>query len=348
MEDHQSQAGLQSRSAPTPMSLLVRQIRFEAVGINSFELVHPTGEALPAVTAGAHIDMHLAGGVIRQYSLCNNPGERHRYVIAVLREEVGRGGSRLMHESLRVQDVVSVSQPRNNFSLISDAKKHILLAGGIGVTPLKAMAHYLESTGEDYELHYCAKGQEHAAFREEFAAQVEKGRVIFHFDGGNPRDGLDIVALLAAHVEGTHVYYCGPGGFMAACAKAAQHWPRGTVHFEHFKAPDPVKSEVVSVDAISDATSDAASEVAGGFSVQIASTGALIAIPDDKSIVEALADSGVVIETSCQSGLCGTCKLRYLSGEVDHRDFILSDDEHLEYLTACVSRPKSKLLVLDL
>lgn len=342
MED-QSQARLQPGSASSSMSLLVRQIRFEAVGINSFELVHPTGEALPAVTAGAHIDMHLAGGVIRQYSLCNNPVERHRYVIAVLREEVGRGGSRLMHESLRVQDVVLVSQPRNNFSLVGDAKKHILLAGGIGVTPLKAMAHYLESTGEDYELHYCAKGQEHAAFRDEFAAQVERGRVIFHFDGGNPRDGLDLVALLAAHVDGTHVYYCGPGGFMAACAKAAQHWPRGTVHFEHFKAPEPVTSELVSADA-----KPATGSAIGEFFVQIASTGAIIVIPDDKSIVEALADSGVMIETSCQSGLCGTCKLRYLSGEVDHRDFILSDDEHLAYLTACVSRPKSKLLVLDL
>lgn len=332
----------QTRSSPTSLSLLVRQIRFEAVGINSFELVHPAGEMLPAVTAGAHIDMHLEGGVIRQYSLCNDPIERHRYVIAVLREELGRGGSRLMHDNLRVRDVVSISYPRNNFGLINDAKKHVLLAGGIGVTPLKAMAHYLESTGEDYELHYCAKGEDHAAFREEFAAQVEKGKVIFHFDGGNPRDGLDIVKLLEEHVEGTHVYYCGPAGFMAACAKAAQHWPRDAVHFEHFKAPEPVKSEAVA------ANSAILSDTSATSFVKIASTGALFAMSEDKSIIEILADNGIEVETSCQSGLCGTCKMRYLEGEVDHRDFILSDEEHQNYLTACVSRPKSRLLVLDL
>ncbi|MGS0742398.1 PDR/VanB family oxidoreductase [Glaciimonas sp. GG7] len=332
MQDHPSQTG----SSSLMLSLLVRQIRFEAIGIHSFELVHPAGEMLPVVRAGAHLDIALEGDIRRQYSLCNDPAERHRYVIAVLREEVGRGGSRLMHESLRVQDVVSVSYPRNNFGLVSGARKHILLAGGIGVTPLKAMAHDLESAGEEYELHYCAKGEAHAAFRDEFAAQVEKGRVIFHFDGGDPRDGLDIGALLQRYVEGTHVYYCGPGGFMAACANAARHWPASAVHCEHFKAPEPVNGKA------------AASEVAESCSVQIASTGAVIAIPMDKSIVEALADNGIIIETSCQSGLCGTCKTRYLCGEVDHHDFILSDDEHVEYLTTCVSRPKSKLLVLDL
>ena len=323
------------------MSLLVRQIRSEAVGINSFELVHPAGEMLPAVTAGAHLDMHLEGGVIRQYSLCNDPIERHRYVIAVLREEIGRGGSRQMHDSLRVRDVVSVSIPRNNFGLVQGAKKHILLAGGIGVTPLKAMAHFLESASEDYELHYCAKGEEHAAFREEFAAQVEKGKVIFHFDGGNPRDGLDVAALLQTHEEGAHVYYCGPGGFMAACAKAAQHWPREAVHFEHFKAPEPVESENATPVTGTSKTVDVSY-------LKIASSGALFAISEDKSIIEILADNGIEVETSCQSGLCGTCKMRYLEGEVDHRDYILSDEEHEDYLTACVSRPKSPLLVLDL
>ncbi|QRX83705.1 PDR/VanB family oxidoreductase [Glaciimonas sp. PAMC28666] len=332
-----------SKSSPglSQLSLVIRQIRSEADGINSFELVHPAGEMLPAVTAGAHIDIHLASGDIRQYSLCNDPIERHRYVIAVLREEIGGGGSRQMHDSLRVRDIVSVSIPRNNFGLVQGAKKHILLAGGIGVTPLKAMAHFLESAGEDYELHYCAKGEEHAAFREEFAAQVEKGKVIFHFDGGNPRDGLDLAALLQTREEGAHVYYCGPGGFMAACARAAQHWPRETVHFEHFKAPEPVQSEDAS-------TATAASAKADVSFLKIASTGAMFAMSEDKSIIEILADNGIEVETSCQSGLCGTCKMRYLEGEVDHRDYILSDEEHQDYLTACVSRPKSPLLVLDL
>ncbi|KAF3999821.1 PDR/VanB family oxidoreductase [Glaciimonas immobilis] len=328
----------QPRSTPATLSLLIRQIRSEASGINSFELVHPAGEPLPAVAAGAHIDLYLDGGVIRQYSLCNDPVERHRYVIAVLREDAGQGGSRLMHDNVRVRDIVSVSYPRNNFGLVPGAKKHILLAGGIGVTPLKAMAHYLESTGEDYALHYCAKSEEHAAFREEFAVQVAKGRVIFHFDGGNPRDGLDLVSLLESHVEGTHVYYCGPGGFMAACATATQHWPRELVHFEHFKAPVQAAPTISATVAVS-------AEISF---LKIASSGALFAMSEDKSIVEVLAENGIDIETSCQSGLCGTCKTRYLEGEVDHRDYILSDEDHLEYLTACVSRPKGKLLVLDL
>lgn len=318
----------------TRLSLLVRQIRFEASGIHSYELVHPQGEALPAFSAGAHIDINLPNGMTRQYSLCNSPAERHRYVIAVLRDEMGRGGSKALHELLRVQDLALVSQPRNNFELMPEAKKVILLAGGIGVTPLKSMAHALDQAGIPFELHYCARNPGCAAFREELGIAWEHGKLVHHFDHGKPEDGLDIAGLLREPEEGTHLFYCGPAGFMKACAEASGHWPAGTVHFEHFKAPEPA--------------ADAVTLEPGAFMVKIASTGAMLEVPADRSIADVLEQNGIRIETSCQAGLCATCKIRYLEGEVDHRDYILGDDEHGQFLTACVSRATSPVLVLDL
>jgi ferredoxin-NADP reductase len=316
------------------LSLLVRQIRYEASGINSYELVDPAGDNLPAFDAGAHIDVHLANGVIRQYSLSNSPRERHRYVIAVLRDDKGRGGSKALHDSLRVQDIATVSYPRNNFSLAAQARKVILLAGGIGVTPIKAMAHALDDAGIAFEFHYCARNASCVAFGDALAGPWQHGSTQFHFDHGNPAEGLDIAGLLRERGEGAHLYYCGPAGFMQACADASAHWPAGTVHFEHFKAPQ--------------AASAASAAPAGSFAVKIASSGAMINVGPATSIADALKAAGVRIETSCESGLCGTCKIGYLEGEVDHQDCILDDAEHKQFLTACVSRAKSPVLVLDL
>lgn len=321
-----------------PLSLMVRQIRYEAKGINSYELVDPTGAQLPAFTAGAHIDIHLPNGLTRQYSLCNSPSERHRYVIAVLRDDKGKGGSKALHESLQVQDITTVSYPRNNFALAPEAKKVILLAGGIGVTPIKSMAHALEYAGVPFEMHYCARNADCVAFAEQLEGPWKHGKLQFHFDNGNPAEGLNLVELLKDREEDTHVFYCGPGGFMQACAEATAHWPAGTVHLEHFKAPEKPRGFPQGV----------VSETTGGFTVKIASTGAMINVPADRSIAEVLEQAGVRIETSCVSGLCGTCKIRYLEGEVDHQDFILGDDDKGQWLTACVSRAKSEVLVLDL
>jgi vanillate O-demethylase ferredoxin subunit len=316
------------------LSLLVRQIRFEASGINSYELVHPQGEELPPFCAGAHIDIILPNGMVRQYSLCNSPADRHRYVIAVLRDEKGRGGSKALHDALRVQDLATVSSPRNNFALVPDARKVILLAGGIGVTPLKAMAHALENAGVPFELHYCARNPGCAAFREELGIAWEHGKLVHHFDHSKPEEGLDITGLLREPEVGTHLFYCGPAGFMKACADASSHWPAGTVHFEHFKAPEP--------------PANTQALAPGAFMVKIASTGAMLEVPADRSIADVLEQNDIRIETSCQAGLCATCKIRYLEGEVDHRDYILGDDEHGQFLTACVSRATSPVLVLDL
>lgn len=313
----------------------VQQVRFEAQGINSYELVRADGADLPSVGAGSHLDIHLPGGLVRQYSLSGDPADRRRYTIGVLREEAGRGGSRLLQETLQVQHVLNVSVPRNNFALVAGARRHILIGGGIGITPLKSMAHELAAAGSDFELHYCAKSPDHAAFRDEIAALGTQKQIFFHYDGGIPGQGLAIAELLARPSDGDHVYFCGPPGFMRACAEAASHWPAGTVHSEYFSAP----VNIVQADVAGEAEE---------FFVEIASTGLRFGVPADRSIVDVLADAGILIETSCVSGLCGSCKTKYLAGAVDHRDYILSEDERDSFLTTCVSRATSPVLTLDL
>ncbi|MFP1678286.1 PDR/VanB family oxidoreductase [Alloalcanivorax sp. C16-2] len=317
------------------LEVMVSKIIDEAFGVKSFELVDRFGKTLPSFSAGSHVDVKIPGGYVRQYSLSNDPKETNRYVIGVLCENMGRGGSRALHERIRVGDTLLIGRPRNNFSLCMDAKRHVLIAGGIGVTPLKSMVHTLLNHGADFELHYCAKTPDHAAFKVPFGALERDGRVFMHYDHGDPSRGLDIPSLLARSRPGDHLYYCGPGGFMAACAAASDHWPTGTVHCEHFKAPDVKFDNVVS-------------EEPCGFKIKIASTGEVLAVGEEQSIADVLAANGYGIETSCEAGLCATCKLRYLEGKIDHRDFILDDEERGEYLTACVSRGVSEMVVIDL
>ena len=315
-------------------TLLVKRISVQASDIRAYELVDPDGAELFPFTAGAHLDFHLPDGQIRQYSLCNDPTERHRYMIAVLREADGRGGSVTMHDQVKEGDRVEIGGPRNNFPLVEEGSaRHLLLAGGIGVTPMMAMIARLQDTGADFVMHYCTKSPEHTAFRERLKSLVADGRVRLHHDGGNPADGLDIARTLSSPEPGTHLYYCGPAGFMSAAKQATEGWPKGSVHFEYFSVDEDIAE---------------AGPAPDGFEVRIASTGATFFVPADQSIVQVLADNGIEVETSCESGLCGTCITRYLDGEVDHRDMVLDDDEQAEYLTVCCSRSKGPLLVLDL
>lgn len=314
------------------MLLRVNAITDETLSIKTFELVDPEGLDLPLFTAGSHVDITLPDGQLRQYSLCNAPTERHRYLLGVLRETIGRGGSRQMHERLLVGDLLQVSMPRNNFPLDESATRHLLIAGGIGVTPLMAMVHSLQVRGADFALHYCTRDAAQTAFRAVLGANGVAPRVRLHHDGGVPGRGLDVAALLATVAPGTHVYCCGPAGLMAAVKAASAHWPAGQIHFEHFAAP-------------------VASVVVGGgatFEVEIASTGAVYPVPPDRSILSVLLSEGLLVDSSCEAGVCGTCTTRYLSGEPDHRDFVLSDAEQRELVMVCVSRAKSARLVLDL
>jgi len=327
-------------NAPLPAEVLttlqvrIRAIRWQAEGIHAFELADPEGHELPGFEPGAHVDVHLPGGVVRSYSLAGDPAERRHWTLGVLREAQGRGGSQAMHERLRVGETLTLGAPRNAFPLAADAAHSILLAGGIGITPLKAMAHALAAAGGSFELHYCARSRHNAAFLDELQALVPEGRLHLHFDGGDPARGLDIVCLLAAPAPGRHVYFCGPGGFMKACAAAASHWPAGTVHSEHFKAPEREARPAGAVD--------------GSFEVKLARSGITVQVGPEQSIVRAIELAGQRVPTSCLSGLCGACKVGVLEGEVDHQDFILSDEEKRTCMTVCVSRAKSACLVLDL
>jgi ferredoxin-NADP reductase len=221
------------------MLLRIRSITYLATRINGYELVDPNGHDLPPFEAGAHISVQLSEGLVRDFSLWNDPAERTRYCIAVLRELDGRG-SRQMHESVRVGDLVAGSMPRNNFPLADGAEHYLLIAGGIGITPIMAMIAELRRRRAEFRVHYCTRSPEETAFLDDLAVLAALGRVQFHHDGGDPAKGLDIAATLREPRPGTHLYYCGPAGMMAAAAAASAHWPAGTVHFEFFAGPNAV------------------------------------------------------------------------------------------------------------
>jgi vanillate O-demethylase ferredoxin subunit len=221
------------------MLLRIRSITYLAVRINGYELADRDGNALPSFAAGAHISLRLGAGLVRDFSLWNDPAERMRYCIAVLREAEGRG-SRELHERLRVGDVVEASPPRNNFPLVAGAERYLLIAGGIGITPIMAMIAELRRRRAEFRVHYCTRSPEETAFLDDLGILAAQGRVQFHFDGGDPAKGLDIGAALHERRPGTHLYYCGPAGMMAAAAAAAKHWPPETVHCEYFTGPNAV------------------------------------------------------------------------------------------------------------
>src|SRR5258705_12010647 len=218
------------------MQLRIRSIIYLAEDINGYELVDPNGRDLPRFSAGAHIGVRLGDNIWRDYSLWNDAAERRRYCIAVLREKLGEG-SRRLHDEIRVGDVVETSLPRNNFALAEGAERHLLVAGGIGITPIMAMIAELKRRRAGFHLHYCTRSPEETAFLDDLAILAAQGYVQFHHDGGDPAKGLDLAAALRECRPGSHLYYCGPAGMMAAAAAASAHWPAGSVHCEYFAGP---------------------------------------------------------------------------------------------------------------
>jgi vanillate O-demethylase ferredoxin subunit len=315
------------------MKVKITKKEIAATDILVFELAATGNEILPAFSAGSHIDVHVAPKLSRSYSLCNNPTETHRYMIAILREPNSRGGSVAMH-ALNVGDELDITEPKNHFALERQAEHSILLAGGIGVTPILSMAERLAHIGASFEMHYCTRSQDRTAFRERLALPDLGNNVRIYFDDAPPSEKIDFDTILRNPGHGRHVYVCGPGGFIEVVLARARQlgWPDAQVHREYFNA-------VAQADV-----------VAESFQVKIASTGKLINVPADKSIVEALSAHGIDIETSCEQGVCGTCLTRVLSGEPDHRDLYLSDDERStnDQMLTCCSRSKTPILVLDL
>jgi ferredoxin-NADP reductase len=319
------------------LEVKVRAVVDEALAVKCFKLVDPFERELPPFDAGAHIDVMIPGDFLRQYSLCSNPQDRRHYLIGVLREETGRGGSKAMHDSVRAGDLITVSRPRNTFALVDSAERYLLIAGGIGVTPMMAMLETLKSRKANFTMHYCARSPERMAFKDRLTEFVQRGQVIYHYDGGEPSRGLRPADALGTWQAGTHLYYCGPAGLMGAIASAAAHWPAETVHCEYFTPPPaPVPQPT-----------GATIDLGGEFKIKIASTGAVLTVPSRRSIVDVLRGAGIECTTSCESGLCGTCRTRYLAGTPEHHDFVLTEAEREEYVMICCARSLS-MLVLDL
>lgn len=306
----------------------------EAEGVCSFELAAANGAELPAFTAGSHIDVHVAPGIVRQYSLCNSPHERGRYLIAVLDEPASRGGSRGMHADVQEGSRLTIGAPRNLFDLDLGGDRYLLFAGGIGITPMLAMAHSLLAAGKRFELHYCGRSIERLAFLGLLNEAPFAKHLRVHVDNGPVEQRLDAARVLASPAQGDQLYVCGPAGFMShiqATAKASG-WSDRQLHREDFAAPPQVL------------------EGDRAFEIELSRSGRVLQVPAQKTALEVLLAHDVAIESACEQGICGTCITRVLAGEPDHRDQYLDAAEHArnDSFTPCCSRSRSPRLVLDL
>lgn len=305
------------------MRVRLRQLRWEAEGVVSAVLEPLPGAALPPFTAGAHLDLALAPGLTRSYSLCNAPGERDRYEIAVQLAPESRGGSRWVHERWRVGDVLAVSEPRNHFALEEAAPLSVLIAGGIGITPMLAMIARLNALGRGWALHYAVRTRARAAFLDRLADP--RVRVVYDHEGDAP---LDLAAIVAAAPRDAHLYCCGPTGMLKAfeAAAAGRH-----AHVEYFAAAAPAAT-------------------AGGYALELRRSGRTVAVAPGQRMLDALLAAGVMLAYSCAQGLCGACETRVLGGVPDHRDDYLTEEEKAANRTVmpCCSGAKSPVLVLDL
>jgi ferredoxin-NADP reductase len=316
----------------TEREVLVRAMTWAADGVLSIVLVDPTGGELPAWEPGAHIDLQLPapGGVMsRQYSLCGDPADRSRYLIGVLREQVGRGGSAFVHEVLRPGQVLRVRGPRNHFRL-EPSPRYLFVAGGIGITPILPMIAAAQAAGARWQLVYGGRTAASMAFTEVLATYGDHVSL-------RPQEVhglLDLAGLLQPPQPDTLVYTCGPEPLLAAVEKQCQTWPAGTLHLERFAAPE-----------------QPARDPADEHSVEVVlqASGRTVMVPPDRSVLEALNEAGADILSDCLEGICGTCETRVIEGQVDHRDFVLTEAERAgnQYMMPCVSRALSAKLVLD-
>ncbi|MDQ0025793.1 vanillate O-demethylase ferredoxin subunit [Variovorax paradoxus] len=317
------------------LTVRVERISRQTPEILAFELTHPWGRALPGYEAGAHIDVHMPGGFSRQYSLARWPAgalsNAASYVIGVKREAASRGGSASMHERVREGDLLAISAPRNTFPLREEANHHLLLAGGIGMTPLLAMAQALAARGADFTLCVFARSEEHLAFADALRDPALAPHLRLHLDQGDASQRIDLHALLADRTPDTHLYVCGPGGFMQAVRDAAAHWPDDALHAEYFAAP-----------------TNANTTTGLPFTLKLLQRGISVPVAADQTAVDALHEVGIDIPVSCQQGLCGTCVVDGDGVGAEHRDFCLTGSERRTRVALCCSRAKGQELVLQL
>ncbi|MDU9031235.1 PDR/VanB family oxidoreductase [Pseudomonas mediterranea] len=314
------------------LNVVVRKRELQGDGVVVLDLTRADGSLLPAFDAGAHVDIHIAPGLVRQYSLCSNPGDVSTYRLGVLKDPASRGGSVGVHDTLIEGREVQISAPRNLFPLAEGAERSILLGGGIGITPMIAMAYSLHERGEIFELHYCGRARNRSAFLEELENAPFASHVVTHFDDEGDEQKLDLKTTLGSDKEGVHIYTCGPSGFMDWVINGAreQGYAEDHIHKEYFQ---------VEVDTSGD-----------DFEVIAARSGKSVQVAKGQTILDALAQAGIKIEISCEQGVCGTCLCDVLEGEPDHRDVYLTDEEKAgnDQILVCCSRAKSKKLVLDI
>ncbi|MGO3741682.1 PDR/VanB family oxidoreductase [Kerstersia sp.] len=331
-------------NAPHSMNLRVSRVTAEAKDVLAIELVDPDGAALPPFTPGAHLEMRLGNGMIRHYSLLNDCSERQRYVVGVGLAPDSRGGSRFIHGGLREGDSVKVTGPHNHFALDEQAGGYCLVAGGIGVTPILAMARWAERQGRPWRVIYTARGRHRAAFYEDLLALDQgRGRVQLHFNDEQAGRLLAVEALAASLGPDEHLYCCGPDPLMQAVrqATAAQ---AGRVHFEWFAAP------VSAPGADAGPAAATAAGSGGGFEVILRQSGQTLWVSEEQSILEAMEEAGLSPAFSCRAGICRSCETRVHAGTPDHRDLVLSDEEKQanDTMLICCSRALTPALELEL
>ncbi|UGY02512.1 PDR/VanB family oxidoreductase [Bradyrhizobium quebecense] len=330
MDDEPRPSGHLEQSAKLINATVLRRSR-ETADVALLEIVASEPEKLPPFTAGAHVDLHLPNGLVRQYSICNDPAEDDLYRFGVLMAGRSRGGSRAVH-ALKAGDMIRIGRPRNHFELVETAKNTLLIGGGIGVTPLMAMSYRLHSIGVPFEFIYCARSRLNAAFHKRLSTAQFAGSVHWCFDKPDGSTGFDLQRLSVPDAD-THLYVCGPRGFIdyvVGFANAAG-WPQSNIHTEAFEPSVASKDDKE-------------------FTVVAQRSGKTLKVRSDQTIAQALLEAGIAVTVSCEQGICGTCLVPILDGEPDHRDRYQSELEHAtnSFVALCCSRSKSDALVLDI
>jgi len=319
--------------APAPASdalidVRLTNVHFAARDTNLYEFSRVDGKKLPGFEPGAHIDLHLPTGLVRQYSMIRPDPDPTTYTFGIKRDPASRGGSRHIHDEFHVGQTVKISPPRNNFPLVENAELVILIAGGIGITPIRCMVQRLIDRRRPWKLYYACRARADMAFLDELSAYQEAH---FHFDEEHDGKVLDLGPIIDAAPKSAHLYCCGPGPMLRAFEVATADWPQTQVHVEYFTPKqEPARK--------------------GGFTVELQRSGQEFFIPEGKSILQVLLDEGVDVDYSCELGICGACEQRVVSGIPEHRDAILSEEEQAENkrVMICCAGSKSERLVLDM
>jgi phthalate 4,5-dioxygenase reductase subunit len=320
-----------SQSLTSDLTVRIKSKCDIARGIVQFDLIPASGNSLPAFTAGAHIGVRVPNGLLRKYSLFSATDDLSHYSIAVKREEKGTGGSRSLIDHTAIGDELSITPPVNDFPLATHAASSLLIAGGIGITPLYSMFHEIKYHGNGrVKLIYLTRDQASTAFYDELSSPQYKSDVTIHHDNGHPDEAFDLWPPLEKPM-GRHLYCCGPRPLMDAVRDMSGHWPSSNVHFEDFGT-----------------TSAAHHRDDRPLTVHLTHSHKTITVPANVTILDAVRAHGIHVSSSCESGSCGSCKTRLISGEADHRDLVLAPHEQNDYIIPCVSRAKSDAIEIDL